>query len=214
MMVALIPCLILMVAFAIQGALNLRGKRIAPRNFATKLRKARQEGGYKAARDLIEREPHSLAQVIRNVDDHLRFNAGADPAEVLKHQIEDECDTLLQENSQLGIIYRISPLLGLLGTVFGMIQTFNEFAQSVRPDVRELSVGINVALITTAWGLSIAIPAYLILYLLQRRVANYEHLVLPQEGADALHALLDRPIVGSSENAPLPSTVEEEEQQP
>lgn len=213
-MVALIPCLILMVAFGIQGFLNLRGRRIAPRNFSHQLRRTRQQGGYEAARALIEEEPHSLAQVIRNVDDHLKFNPQADPAEVLKQQIEDECDTLLQENSQLGIIYRISPLLGLLGTVFGMIQTFNEFAQSVRPDVRELSVGINVALITTAWGLSIAIPAYLVLYLLQRKVANYEHLVLPQEGADALHALLDRPIVGSSEALPLAAATPVSEETP
>lgn len=201
MMIALIPCLILMVAFAIQGALNLRGARISPKGFAQRIRQAREGGGYAAARALIEGEDHSVAQVIRNVDDHLKFKPDADPAEILKYQVEDECDTLLQENSQLGIIYRISPLLGLLGTVFGMIQTFNEFAQSARPDVRELSVGINVALITTAWGLSIAIPAYVVLYLLQRRISNFEHLTLPRDGADALHALLDRPIAGSSEAA-------------
>jgi len=204
MMLALIPCLILMIAFAIQGALNLRAKRVVPKGFAERLRQARATGGYEGARQLIEEEDHSLAQILRSVDDHLRFNPGADPADVLRDRIEEECDTLIQENSQLGIIYRISPLLGLLGTVFGMIQTFNEFAQSVRPDVRELSVGINVALITTAWGLSIAIPAYLFLYLLQRRVSNLEHLVLPREGADALHALLDRPISPSSSDGVAP----------
>jgi biopolymer transport protein ExbB len=204
MMIALIPCLILLIAFAIQGFLNLRSSRLAPRDFPRRLAEARREGGYRRARAVLEAEEHSLASIIRNVDDHLRFKPDADPAEVLRLQIEDECDALLQENSQLGIIYRITPLLGLLGTVFGMIQTFNEFAASARPDVRELSVGINVALITTAWGLSIAIPAFIGLYLIQRRIATHEQLVLPQLAADALHALLDRPISGSSDFVPPP----------
>jgi biopolymer transport protein ExbB/TolQ len=71
-----------------------------------------------------------------------------------------------------------------------------------------------VALITTAWGLSIAIPAFLALYLLQRRIANFEHLVFPSEGADALHALLDRPIVGSSEVHRVDAVEADEASQP
>lgn len=195
MMIALIPCLILMIAFAIQGAINLRRSRISPADFARRLREVREREGAEAARKLLSEEGHSLGDIIRNVDAHLSFKPDADPAEVLRSEIADECDALLQQNSQLAVIYRVSPLLGLLGTVFGMITTFNEFAASARPDVQELSVGINIALITTAWGLSIAIPAYVVLYLLQRRVATYEQVLLPQEAGEALHALLDRTIV-------------------
>lgn len=197
MMIALIPCLVLMVAFVIQGFLNLRNSRVAPRDFVARVRRARESGGLSAARELLAKETHSLAEIIRNVDAHLDFKPDADPAEVLQSQIESECDALLQQNSQLGLIYRISPLMGLLGTVFGMIQTFNNFSRSANPDVQELSIGINVALITTAWGLTIAIPAYIALYLLQRRISVFEQIVLPQSGAAALHALLDRRISGS-----------------
>jgi biopolymer transport protein ExbB len=62
-------------------------------------------------------------------------------------------------------IHTLSPLLGLLGTIFGMIKAFNAIAQADalgRPEV--LAVGISEALLTTAAGLCVAIPA-LIAYL-------------------------------------------------
>jgi len=202
MMIALIPCLVLMVGFLIQGFLNLRAGRVAPRDFAGLIQSARKSGGREKARELLGSSNHSLAEIIRNVDAHLEFKPDADPAEVLREQISLECDALLQQNSQLALIYRITPLMGLLGTVFGMIQTFNDFTSSVDPDVQQLSAGINVALVTTAWGLAIAIPAYIALYILQRRISAYEQVILPRQGAEALHALLDRPIAGSSASAP------------
>lgn len=198
MMIALIPCLVLMIGFVIQGFLNLRPARIAPKRFAERLRAAREEAGREGARQTLSEDQHSLAEIIRNVDAHLEFKPDADPAEVLREHISLEVDALIQQNSQLALIYRITPLMGLLGTVFGMIQTFNDFTGSTNPDVQELSAGINVALITTAWGLAIAIPAYIVLYILQRRISAYEQVVLPREAAEALHALLDRPIAGSS----------------
>jgi biopolymer transport protein ExbB len=58
-------------------------------------------------------------------------------------------------------ISNLSPLLGLLGTVLGMIQSFNDISKSQamgRPDL--LAGGISQALLTTAAGLLVAIPAY------------------------------------------------------
>lgn len=198
MMIFLIPCLVLMIAFVIQSFLNLRPGRIAPKGFARLLHTARQNGGTEVVRQRLQSFDHSLAEIIRNVYEHLEFKPDADAAEVLRDEIESECDALLEQNSQLGVIYRITPLLGLLGTVFGMIQTFGDFTSSQNPDIQQLSAGINVALITTAWGLSIAIPAYIALYLLQRRISTYEQVILPREAAAALHAIIDRPISGSS----------------
>lgn len=59
----------------------------------------------------------------------------------------------------LGTIAAISPLLGLLGTVFGMIEVFNAISSSGVGNAAPLASGISVALITTAAGLSVAIPA-------------------------------------------------------
>jgi biopolymer transport protein ExbB len=59
----------------------------------------------------------------------------------------------------LGTIASVAPLLGLLGTVFGMIQTFNAITQYGVGDPAHLGGGISVALITTAAGLTVAIPS-------------------------------------------------------
>ena len=65
----------------------------------------------------------------------------------------------------------VAPLIGLLGTVIGMIQAFNDIAGASamgRPE--ELAVGIGLALLTTAVGLSIAIPALTLYMFLASRV--------------------------------------------
>jgi biopolymer transport protein ExbB len=198
MMIGLVPCLILMIAFVIQGCVNLRRKRLAPADFIERLSKARQDGGMEAARALLETDQHSLAEIIRNVDAHLEFNPEADVAQVLREQIESECDLLIQQNSQLAIIVRVAPQIGLLGTVLGLYDAFSRYAQLSQPDVKALSIGINVALITTIWGLSIAIPAYVAYYMIQRRIAAHEQIVFPRLGAEALHVLRDQSLRASS----------------
>jgi biopolymer transport protein ExbB len=59
----------------------------------------------------------------------------------------------------LGTIATISPLLGLLGTVLGMIEVFSEIMISGTGNAGVLAGGISKALITTAAGLSVAIPS-------------------------------------------------------
>jgi len=59
----------------------------------------------------------------------------------------------------LGTIAAVSPLLGLLGTVFGMIQVFTAITEAGAGDPAELAGGIGKALITTAAGLVVAIPS-------------------------------------------------------
>jgi biopolymer transport protein ExbB len=191
MMMALVPVALLMIAFAVQGFINLRRERVCPRDFSRRLdgilRDARSRPEIVAA---LAIQHSSIAVILARVLEHLDFKADADPAEVLRERIEEECASLQQRNNQLAAIYNVAPLLGLLGTVFGMLTTFAKFANSPDPSVRELSEGINIALITTAWGLSIAIPAFVFLYVFSRRIASYEAIVLPHEGHLALQKLL------------------------
>jgi biopolymer transport protein ExbB len=70
----------------------------------------------------------------------------------------------------LGTIASISPLLGLLGTVFGMIDIFNDITTAGTGNPNQLAGGIAKALITTAAGLSVAIPSLLCYRLFLRRV--------------------------------------------
>lgn len=85
--------------------------------------------------------------------------------EVVKETIEDTGRHVTHELERylnaLGTIAAITPLLGLLGTVFGMIEVFTVITVEQRTDTKLLAGGISTALVTTAAGLTVAIPALL-----------------------------------------------------
>jgi biopolymer transport protein ExbB len=73
----------------------------------------------------------------------------------------------------ISVTAAVAPLLGLLGTVTGMINTFKAITVFGTGDAKSLSSGISEALITTEWGLIVAIPALLLSAYLSRRVNGY-----------------------------------------
>jgi biopolymer transport protein ExbB len=95
---------------------------------------------------------------------------------IIKEAIEDTGRHVVHELERfigmLGTIASISPLLGLLGTVVGMIRTFNAIETEGVGDPAALGGGIAEALITTAAGLTVAIPALLAYKYLRGRVEN------------------------------------------
>lgn len=94
--------------------------------------------------------------------------------EIMKECIEEAASRVIHELerylSALGSIAAMAPLLGLLGTVFGMIQIFSGFMDGGMANAPMLASGIAKALITTAAGLIVAIPAVFFHRYLLRRV--------------------------------------------
>jgi biopolymer transport protein ExbB len=88
----------------------------------------------------------------------------------LQESILKEIPRLEKFLSTLGVLAGIAPLLGLLGTVAGMIETFHVITYFGTGDPRMMSGGISEALVTTMLGLSVAIPLMLCHTLLTRRV--------------------------------------------
>ncbi len=88
------------------------------------------------------------------------------PREVMKEAIEEEGRQVVHQLEKhldtLGTIAAITPLLGLLGTVIGMIKVFTAITHSGVGDPTVLAGGISEALITTAAGLSVAIPTLIV----------------------------------------------------
>lgn len=109
--------------------------------------------------------------------------------------------------STLGLLAAIAPLLGLLGTVTGMIDTFHVITLHGTGDPRMMSGGISEALVTTMLGLTVAIPLMLGHTLLSRTVEN--RIGQMEEKAVALVNLVDRHCGG--ETAPSPVQGHEEE---
>jgi biopolymer transport protein ExbB len=95
---------------------------------------------------------------------------------VIKEAIEDAGRHVVHELDRfigaLGTIASLSPLMGLLGTVLGMIQTFNAITAGGMGDPTAMAGGIGVALITTAAGLTVAIPALIAYKYLRGKVQN------------------------------------------
>jgi biopolymer transport protein ExbB len=89
---------------------------------------------------------------------------------VLQESILRELPRLERGMSVVAVFGAVAPLLGLLGTVTGMIATFRVITLYGTGDPKLMSGGISEALITTEWGLFVAIPTMLIHTFLSRRV--------------------------------------------
>jgi biopolymer transport protein ExbB len=124
------------------------------------------------------------------------------PREQIKERLEDTGRHVAHEMERflntLGTIAGIAPLLGLLGTVFGMIRMFLGILESGVGDASQLAGGIGEALVSTAAGLCVAIPALMFYRYFRGLVAEY---VIEME-KQAI-ALLDT-LQGGAPRAPAP----------
>ena len=100
------------------------------------------------------------------------------------NETSSEVKFALERNlTMLGTIATISPLLGLLGTVVGMIVAFTGLTASGSPDSDVLALGISQALITTAFGLSIAVPGLVMHKFFEQKI-NHLLLLLQSETSE------------------------------
>lgn len=130
------------------------------------------------------------------------------PREIIKERIEDIGRHVLHRLERflntLGTIAAVTPLLGLLGTVLGMIMMFMDILTAGVGDANQLAGGIGQALISTAAGLVVAIPALIFYRYLRGRVAEY--VVEMEKQAMALLDALDEGIQSESRPAPTAAT--------
>lgn len=161
LMVPLVGCSFALAVFGIERAVNLRTGSVVPKLFIDRF------VGQLQARALSRQA--ALEACDENGSPAARVFAAAlrrwgRPAVEIEQAAIDACERELNHLRRYRRVFNgvatISPLLGLLGTVFGLIRSFNEVAAAGamgRPDL--LAGGFGEALITTAMGLLVAIPA-------------------------------------------------------
>lgn len=124
------------------------------------------------------------------------------PREQMKERVEDigrhQLHGMERFLNSLGTIAGITPLLGLLGTVFGMIEMFLGILTHGVGDANQLAGGIGTALVSTAAGLCVAIPSFMFYRYFRGRIAEY---VVEME--QQVIALMD-----TIEGAPMPGTAQ------
>lgn len=138
----------------------LQRVKVLPRGLMAKVQELLLEGKHKEALLLCEQSRTSIGAVYRAVLKH-----AYDPLPVVKEAAEDsgrqEAARLERFVGALGTVANIGPLLGLLGTVTGMIAVFQRVAESGVGSPLDMAAGIWEALLTTAFGLAVGIPALL-----------------------------------------------------
>ncbi|XZE20172.1 MotA/TolQ/ExbB proton channel family protein [Pirellulaceae bacterium SH449] len=163
MMYPIAICSFVLTVFSFERLINLRTGRVIPRPFVKRLieQLQQQQIDRDEALELCERNPSAIATILASA-----LKRYGRPAVEVEQAVLDagerETNTLRRHMRLLNAISNVTPLLGLLGTVMGMIQSFNDIAGSQamgRPEM--LAGGISQALLTTAAGLLVAIPAYM-----------------------------------------------------
>jgi biopolymer transport protein ExbB len=92
----------------------------------------------------------------------------------------------------MNVLISAAPLLGLLGTVLGMIHTFQAIASGGGKLTEAMASGISEALITTEVGLLIAIPGLFVTYVIRRRQHEYEAFLGKLESFTVQHLRMSR----------------------
>ena len=120
---------------------------------------------------LRDANPRLLGQVRR-----LARSPGGKHTEALRRMTLSRARTHLQRALPLlRTLVTLCPLLGLIGTVLGMIQVFDSIAVLGTADPRALSAGISRAVLTTMGGLMIALPGLYLVNLVERRIERIMH---------------------------------------
>jgi len=200
-MFPLLLCSVLALAIIIERFWTLRTSRLAPKTLVSELWGwiKKKELNSKRLRELKDAAPigRVLAAGLVNAK-HGR--------EIMKESIQEEASHVVHEMERfltaLGTIAVITPLLGLLGTVVGMIKVFAQLQLEGAGNAAALAGGISEALITTASGLTVAIPALIFHRYFTRRV---DEIVIDMEQealrlVEIVHG--DREAVNAGEQAP------------
>jgi biopolymer transport protein ExbB len=169
LMLPIIGCSIIAAGIVLERLWTLQPKRVLPINLAKQVRDW-------VANDQLD--PDHLQRLHQSSPLGQMLATGLanrrQPRDVIKESIEDVGRHAVHELerylSPLGTIASISPLLGLLGTVIGMIKVFAAITANGVGNPGVLAGGISEALITTAAGLSVAIPALIAYRYLRAKV--------------------------------------------
>lgn len=189
LMLPIILCSVVVIAIAIERYWTLNADKIAPRHLLAQvwgwLRNNQMDSG-------------KLKELKQSSELGLILAAGLGNSrhgrEVMKDSIQEAANQVVHDLERylgaLGTIAAIAPLLGLLGTVLGMIKVFTAIMVQGTGNAGVLAGGISEALITTAAGLCVAIPAMILHRFFSRKV-DALMVVMEQDAVklvDALHS--------------------------
>ena len=169
LMVPILLCSVAAMAIIVERLWSLQRERVVPADLAVRAWEWVRTGTLTEERIQALREGSPFGRILAAVlaSRHLDREMMKEYIEEVGRHVAHELDRYL---NALGTIAAISPLLGLLGTVIGMIKVFAVITAQGVGEPRVLAGGISEALVTTAAGLTVAIPSLLFHRVLRGRV--------------------------------------------
>ncbi len=164
-------CSILVIAFAVERVLFFYKNHTPFDEFWETIEDPLAEGAFEEAREKAQNYPGVLAELVE-VGLSVETPEPDKVEEAMQNAGQEIMLRLKQFLPTIDFIAQVSPLLGLLGTVAGMIETFQIIAEAGVGDPNLLAGGIYTALVTTAAGLSVGIVALFLHYLLKTKVES------------------------------------------
>jgi biopolymer transport protein ExbB len=164
---------VLALTLIIKEIMDIRKVKLAPPEIVDEIEALLEAEEYQEAMEVCESEPCYFTNVV--AAGLPKLNASFEAMEKsLEEMMEEENTKLYGRLSWLSLIAAVAPMMGLLGTVQGMINAFEQIAAKkgqATPD--ELASDISMALITTMLGLTVAIPVTAAFVFLRNRVVAY-----------------------------------------
>ena len=172
LMIPILLCSILALAIIVERFWSLRRNRVLPPQVPSTVRRwAKQKELDQKHIELLRRNSPLGRVLAAALDNRDRAR------DVVKEAVQDTGRHVVYDLEKflntLGTIAGITPLLGLLGTVIGMIEVFSAIMVHGVGDASRLAGGISQALITTAAGLTVAIPTYFFYRYFRGKVRMY-----------------------------------------
>ena len=169
--------------FTIKLIIDCRRATLIPEDTQQQVHSMLGEKRYREAIEYAGTDPSYLGKVIS-----AGLGEASNGFSSMERAIEEagdyETTRLLRPIEYLNVLGNIAPMMGLFGTVYGMIRAFQSLVESGgKPDPAKLAAGISTALVTTFWGLIVAMPALTAYALIRNRVdaLTSEGLIMAEE---------------------------------
>jgi biopolymer transport protein ExbB len=162
---------ICMVWFTVEGFITLRVGKLAPKAVVARLRDAITSGNFQEAWNICKANPCFVSAVVGNGLE--RIGRTKDAVEfIVEETALREANYLKTNTTYLSVIGVVSPMVGLTGTVWGMIGAFRTLGANGISNPSELAGKIGEVLVATMSGLLVAVPAFIFFYVLRARAQN------------------------------------------
>jgi biopolymer transport protein ExbB len=196
LMYPILFCSVLALAIALERSWSLRRGRVISPAIHSEITEYLREGNLKECMNLCRESSSPMTNI--TLAALANFNKGR---EEIREAIEDagrhEVPHLERYLTWLSTIASVAPLLGLLGTVMGMIKVFNVISTQGPGNPNALAGGISEALLTTAAGLTVAIPSF-VLYNYFVNKADKLIIEIEKNSLLLLEMMTDKPNSGGS----------------